>query len=48
MLKTVWHWFFHSWTTWGPVRQWKMLNGGIIHTQERTCKVCGKIEERMF
>lgn len=48
MLKVVWHWFFHDWGVWGPVKTWRMIDGSITRTQERYCQICGVVEERIL
>jgi len=46
MLKTLGHWFFHSWSNWSePIRLG--ISGGFIRVQRRTCGVCNMVEERI-
>ena len=46
MLKNIWHWFFHSWSTWTETYEIETYNGGFHTVQRRICSVCKKVEER--
>lgn len=44
MLKTIWHWFFHSWGPWTYLENRFYGYDNWLLIRRRSCTVCGYIQ----